>query len=139
MVGMFVCSAGPQEWERLWRGTGASWGHLLAGVVKSCFGGAGQVGWVGLILRGMPGWCIQCQLGCQRVTERCLPVLAQLGEKSERKIAPASTSIPGECSIRSRHSGTCPEIGQRISFSYVLDTESSHCLYAGTLSNCVSA
>ena len=51
MVGMLVCRAGRQEWEWLWRGTGASWSHLLARVGKSCFGGAGQVGWVGLRLR----------------------------------------------------------------------------------------
>lgn len=49
---MLVYRASRQEWEWLWRGTGASWDHLLAGVGKSCFGGAGQVSWVGLIHRG---------------------------------------------------------------------------------------
>lgn len=75
MVGMLVCSAGPQEWERLWRGTGASWGHLLAGVGKSCFGGAGQVGWVGLMLRG-DTWVVWTVLASLTEGDRKVPASA---------------------------------------------------------------
>lgn len=75
MVGMLVCRAGRQEWEWLWRGTGASWGHLLAGVGKSCFGGAGQVGWVGLILRGN-AWVVGTVLARLLEGDRKVPASA---------------------------------------------------------------
>lgn len=75
MVGMSVCSAGPQEWERLWRGTSASLGHLLAGVGKSCFGGAGQVGWVGLILSG-DAWVVHTVLARLTEGDRKVPASA---------------------------------------------------------------
>lgn len=75
MVGMLVCRAGRQEWEWLWRGTGASWSHLLARVGKSCFGGAGQVGWVGLILRGN-AWVVGMVLARLLEGDRKVPASA---------------------------------------------------------------